>query len=80
MAGAGSIKESGEEIPPFFMPQRYKLLYKIMEEHKNCVRPGRKPMPLEVKQELARMSKEYNEFKVAELTLMDQERAKLLEK
>lgn len=49
MAGAGSIKESGEEVPPFFMPQRYKLLFKVMEDHKNVSRLGRKPMPLEVK-------------------------------
>jgi len=49
MAGVGSIKDSGEEVPPFFMPQRYKLLYKIMEDHKNITRLGRKPVPLEVK-------------------------------
>ena len=78
MAGAGSIKDSGEEIPPFFMPQRYKLLYKLMEEHKNCHRLGRKPMPLKVKQRLAQTCKEYNEFKTAEKTLLDMERAKHL--
>lgn len=49
MAGAGNVRDSGEEIPPFFMPQRYKLLYKVMEDHKNSGRLGRKPMPLEVK-------------------------------
>ena len=49
MAGAGAIKDSGEEVPPFFLPQRYKLLFKVMEDHKNSVRLGRKPMPLEVK-------------------------------
>ena len=42
MAGPGNVKDSNEEVPPFFMPQRYKLLYKIMEDHKNCGRPGRK--------------------------------------
>ena len=49
MEGPGNIKESGEEIPPFFMPQRYKLLYKVMGDHKNSMRPARKPMPLEVR-------------------------------
>ena len=49
-----------------------------MEDHKNCSRLGRKPMPLEVKQKLAAISKEYNEFKVAEKTLMDMERAKFV--
>ena len=53
MAGVGSIKDSGEEIPPFFLPQRYKLLYKIYEDTKNASRLGRKPMPLDVKQKLA---------------------------
>ena len=48
MAGPGGA-DSEAEIPPFFMPQRYKLLYKVMEDHKNASRPGRKPMPLEVK-------------------------------
>ena len=76
MAGAGAIKDSGEEVPPFFLPQRYKLLFKVMEDHKNSVRLGRKPMPLEVKKELARVSKEYNEFKTAEKTILDQEKVK----
>ena len=76
MAGPGNVKDSNEEIPPFFMPQRYKLLYKVMEDHKNSARPGRKQMPLEVKQKLAALSKEYNEFKTAEKTLLDMEKAK----
>jgi len=45
-----------------------------MEDHKNSSRLGRKPMPLEVKQKLAQVSKAYNEFKTAEKTLIDQER------
>lgn len=49
MAGVSNIRESCEEIPPFFMPQRYKLLFKVMEDHKNSGRLGRKPMPIEVK-------------------------------
>ena len=78
MAGVGNVKDSGEEVPPFFLPQRYKLLYKLMEDHKNAHRLGRKPMPVEVKQELAKASKEYNEFKVAEKALLDKERAPYL--
>lgn len=74
-----SVKDSGEEVPPFFLPQRYKLLYKVMEDHKNSSRLGRKPMPQEVKDNLAAVSKEYNEFKVAEKTLMDRERAQLIQ-
>mmetsp|Transcript_32965 Transcript_32965/g.40781 ORF Transcript_32965/g.40781 Transcript_32965/m.40781 type:complete len:97 (-) Transcript_32965:954-1244(-) len=75
MAGAGNIKDSGEEIPPFFMPQRYKLLYKVMEDHKNSSRLGRKPMPMEAKQRLAAAAKEYSEFKTAEKTILDKEKA-----
>ena len=71
-------EDSGAEVPPFFMPQRYKLLYSVMIDHKNCGRLGRKPMPLELKQKLAVTMKEYNEFKTAEKTLMDKERAKML--
>ena len=76
MAGAGNVKDSGEEIPPFFMPQRYKLLYKLMEDHKNAHRLGRKPIPLEVKQRVAAVAKEYSEFKTAEKMLLDLEKAK----
>ena len=75
MSGPGNVKDSGEEIPPFFMPQRYKLLYKVMEAHKNSVRLGRKPMPQDVKQNLAETAKAYNEYKTAEKVLMDKERA-----
>ena len=75
---ATNIKDSGEEVPPFFMPQRYKLLYRIMEDHKNSGRLGRKPIPLEVKQKLGKVAKEYNEFKVAEKTLLDKEKANAL--
>ena len=57
------FKDAGEEIPSFFMPQRYKLLYKVMEEGKNISRIGRKPIPKEVREELAKAAKEYNSFK-----------------
>ena len=45
-----------------------------MEDHKNSSRLGRKPMPQEVKQKLAQVSKAYNEFKTAEKTLVDTEK------
>lgn len=75
--GVGAIKDSGVEIPPFFMPQRYKLMYAVMMDHKNSGRLARKPMPLELKQKLAVVMKEYNEFKTAEKSLLDMERAKM---
>ena len=78
MASATSVKDSGEDIPPFFLPQRYKLLYRVMEDHKNASRLGRKPMPQEVKQNLAKVAKEYSEFKIVEKILMDKERAQLI--
>lgn len=78
MAGQGNVKDSGEEVPPFFMPQRYKLLYRVMEDAKNSTRLGRKPMPVEVREKLAAVSKEYSEFKTAEKMYLDMERAKLI--
>lgn len=30
MSGVKSPKDTGEELPPFFLPQRYKLMYKVM--------------------------------------------------
>ena len=78
MAGMAALKE-GLEIPPFFMPQRYKLLFNVMQDHKNAHRYGRKPMPIELKRQLAEQLKEYNEFKTAEKTLLDRERIKMVE-
>ena len=68
-------KEGNEDIPPFYLPQRYKLIFKIMEDNKNASRLGRKPMPPEVKQQLATACKEYNEFKTAEKTLLIKEKS-----
>ena len=47
-----------------------------MEDHKNAHRLGRKPIPLEVKQQVAAVAKEYSEFKTAEKMLLDLEKAK----
>jgi len=77
MEGPGNIKDTTEEVPPFFMPARYKLLMKVMEDHKNSMRLGRKPMPVEVRTNLAAVAKEYSEFKTAEKMLMDMEQSKV---
>jgi hypothetical protein len=77
MEGVANIKDTTEEIPPFFMPMRYKLLMKVMEDHKNSMRLGRKPMPVEVRTELAKVAKEYSEFKTAEKMYLDLEHSKM---
>ena len=50
-----------------------------MEDHKNCNRLGRKPMPADVKKRLAAQAKEYNEYKAAEKNLIDREYSNLVE-
>jgi hypothetical protein len=47
------FKDAGEEVPSFYLPSRYKLLYKVMQDHKNVGRIGRKPIPAELKKEVA---------------------------
>ena len=79
MASISALKDANMERPPFYIPQRFKLLFQLMQDHKNCHRLGRKPMPNEVKAEMGRVLKEYNEFKVAEKTLLDLERGKMLQ-
>jgi len=49
MGGVKTPKEMGEEQPPFFLPPRYKLMFKVLTQNKNCTRIGRKPMPDDVK-------------------------------
>ena len=79
MASLNALKDTNMERPPFFIPQRYKLLFQVMQDHKNCHRLGRKPMPQEVKEKLGQTLKEYNEFKVAEKSLLDLERSKMMD-
>ena len=62
MAG-GADKDPGEEVPPFFLPARYKLLGKVIEEARNSGRIGRKPIPENVKKEFAAHAKEYAAYK-----------------
>ena len=73
MGGVKSPKDTGEELPPFFLQPRYKLLYKVMQDHKNCARVARKPIPDAVKLELAKKSKEYHAYKVIEKAHIEQE-------
>ena len=67
-----NTKEEGE-IPPFFLPARYKLLFQIIENSKNSTRIGRKPMPVELKKEFAAHAKEYSEWKQAQSLRMREE-------
>jgi GDP-D-mannose dehydratase len=30
MGGVKSPKDTGEEMPPFFLPQRYKLMFRVL--------------------------------------------------
>ena len=79
MASLSALKDSNLERPPFLIPQRFKLLLSVMQDHKNAHRLGRKPMPQELKDQMAHQLKEYNEFKTAEKTLIDLERGKMLQ-
>ena len=38
-------RDIGEEVPPFFLPARYKLLLKCYQDHRNAHRYARKPIP-----------------------------------
>lgn len=71
MGGMKSPRDTGEDIPPFFLPARYKLLFKVYELQKNSARIGRKPIPEKVKKEFAAKAKEYMEYKHAERLLLD---------
>ena len=52
--GLQTPRDIGEEQPPFYMPARYRLLVKCLQEYRNSNRFSRKPMPDEVRLELAR--------------------------
>lgn len=73
MGGTKSPKDTGEELPPFFLPPRYKLMYKVLQDHKTCARIGRKPVPDDVKLKFAEASKEYNAYKVVEKAHIEKE-------
>ena len=71
--GQPGPREIGEEQPPFFMPVRYRLLVKCYQESRNSNRFTRKPMPDAVRLEFAKRSKEYQQYKHHEVTLMNKE-------
>ena len=68
-------RDIGEEQPPFFMPVRYRLLVKCLQESRNSNRFSRKPMPDAVRLEYARRAKEYNMYKHLEVTQLEKESA-----
>ena len=68
-----NIKPDEGDIPPFFLPARYKLLFKVIENSKNSTRIGRKPMPDELKKSFAAQAKEYSEYKQAQTLRMRKE-------
>ena len=74
-AGVMTPRDIGEEQPPFFMPMRYRLLVKCLQESRNSNRFSRKPMPDAVRLEYARRAKEYNMYKHLEVTQLEKESA-----
>lgn len=73
MGGIPSPKDTGEELPPFFLQPRYKLLYKVLQDQKNVGRIGRKPIPADLKLAFAEKSKEYNAYKLTEKKHIEEE-------
>lgn len=69
----------GEEVPQLFSPQRTKLLFRMLQDNKNSTRIYRKPMPLDVKLDFAKKSKEYHAFKQVEKTDVEKELAAQLQ-
>jgi hypothetical protein len=63
MGGIPSPKDLGEEMPPWYLPPRYKLFFKAMTENRNQTRISRKPMPDNVKAEFVKHSKEFHAYK-----------------
>ena len=43
--GIVNPRDYGEEAPPFYIPARYKLFFKYIQDNKNAHRLARKPMP-----------------------------------
>ena len=49
----------GEELPPFMIPPRYKLMFKIMQNDRNNTRLHRKEIPLADKERFAQQAKDW---------------------
>ena len=67
IGGLLTPRDIGEDQPPFFMPARYKVYIKCLQEFRNSNRFTRKPMPDEVRIEFAKKSKEYQAYKQHEM-------------
>ena len=61
----GMGNEKTEEVPPFFLPARYKLMFNLAADMRNAHRVGRKPIPENLKKEFAAHAKQYAEYKQA---------------
>ena len=66
-------RDINEDQPPFYMPARYKLYIKCLQEFRNSNRFSRKPMPDAVREEFVRRSKEYQAYKQCEQRMLDEE-------
>ena len=69
--------ERGEEVPPYFIPQRVKVLFKFYETHRNSTRLHRKPIPAELKADFAEKARAYAQYTQARHILMEREKLKL---
>jgi hypothetical protein len=65
--GLMTPRDTGEEVPPFFLPARYKLLFKCLQDQRNSNRFTRKPMPEAERANFIAKSKEYSEYKQYEV-------------
>lgn len=48
-------------------------MFKVLADHKNCTRVGRKPLPDKLKLEFAQASKEYHAYKQIERMEIEKE-------
>jgi hypothetical protein len=65
---------NNEKIPDFYTPSRVRLFFKVIQDQRNTHRISRKPMPEKVKNELAKKSKEYAEYKTYESYYLEKEK------
>lgn len=73
MSGSRNPRDFGEEMPPFFLAPRYKLLYKVLQDQKNAQRVQRKPMPEALRKDFAEQSKAYHQYKLIERAHIERE-------
>ncbi|CDW77220.1 UNKNOWN [Stylonychia lemnae] len=73
IGGIPTPRDFGEDQPSFFTSPRTRLYVKLIQDYKNANRINRKPIPEEVKQELAKKSKEFFAYKHVERILLEKE-------